>query len=289
MQYERWLRAGAAASVLLLLLAGSALAGQWRSSQEAARLRQQIAQLERARQQSEDERKAPAEKMSPVALTRVRVEPERVSGSFSVQATVTNRLDRRLAQPVHALLIISDPDDPEAEPRVQRRQALIEALAPGDTTTVVLEGFEAGDPRLRHEVVVSTPAVDPEVTAGTIAKVVPEVVAPARQPQREAAPSAQTRPQQRPSTPAPQAPRPEVQQPPGPSMPPAGQQPSTPSPSGGQPMGQGAGQPAPDEDAEDDEGEDDEDDDQDDHQDEEQGETPSARDRGGSPPNGSNQ
>ncbi|WP_324669274.1 hypothetical protein [Geochorda subterranea] len=246
MPYERWLRVGAAASVLLLLLAGGALAGQWRSSQEAARLRQQIAQLERARQQSEGERRTPAEKASPVALTRVRVVPERVSGSFSVQATVTNRLDRQLAQPVHALLIISDPEDPEAEPRVQRRQALIAALAPGDTTTVVLEGFESGDPRLRHEVLVSTPAVDPQRTAETVAKVIPEVVAPARQPQQQAAPQEQTTPPQRPSTSAPQAQRPESQRPPANATPPAAEQP-TPSPSDSQPTDQGTGQTPEDE------------------------------------------
>ena len=218
MSYERWLRIGTAASVLLLILAAGALAAQWRSSQDAARLRAQLAQMQRQQQrQPNPSQPTRPEASAPVAVTRVRVVPDQVSGPFAVQVTVTNRSRRTLSQPVHALLIVSDPENPQKEAHIQRRQAIIESFSPGDTTTVVLKGFEPADPELRHEVVVSTPALDPDRTAATVMKVIPQVVAP---PRKEA--QAEQRSE------APKAPAPARQQPPAAQAP--SQAPSQPQP-----------------------------------------------------------
>ncbi|MEW6048405.1 MAG: hypothetical protein AB1609_18330 [Bacillota bacterium] len=261
MSAERWLRIAAAAALLLLVVAAGALAAQWRTSQEAARLRAQLTQMQRQPGAAEpDARPGPMEP-SPVALTRVRLVPEEqpaapqnagagettragqaaaatpqepapvVTGPFSVQATVSNRSDRTVKQPVYAFLIISDPKNPGRAPELQRQEAVIESLAPGDTTTVVLKGFRAQDPGLRHEVVVTTPALDPARPGGTVAKIVPQVKAAARPAPQP--PAARTPP------PAPQ-PAPPAVQPPA-TQPPAAQAPSPQPPAAQPPAGAAPG------------------------------------------------
>ena len=272
MSQDRWLRLGSAAGVLLLLVAAGALAGQVRASQEARRLQDQLAALQRrARAASPRE---PAAQLSPVRITRLELvdaagQPatgERqgareqgasapVEGGFGVRVTVTHHGDRPRQQPVVGMLVVSDPRRPQQPAEVQRRQAVIETLMPGDTTTVVLESFEARDPGLHHEVVVTLPAPDPDRPEGTVAKVIPRVTRAADEPQappeqrarpEAAPPAAPTPPPPAPGATAPTAPAaPAVPTTPtGPTAPSPPQPPSAGPPAGAPPTG-GPTQPAP--------------------------------------------
>lgn len=225
MQNERTLRLAAAASVLLLVVAAGAVAGQLQSREEAARLQDQ---LERMQGKDEADRPWPEGLPSPVFLTRVALVAEngqtareeggqagagdartpRVAGRFAVEATVANRTSRTLRQPVAAILVVSDPQEPARLPALQLHQAVVETLAPGDVTTVRMEGFEAQDPRLRHELIVTTPPVDPARIGGTVVKVAPTVLAAAPQKQQPEAPRRPIGPQpDMPHAPSPVAPR----------------------------------------------------------------------------------
>ncbi|HEY8486832.1 MAG TPA: hypothetical protein VIL11_05505 [Limnochordales bacterium] len=280
MNHERWWRVAAAAGILVGVLGAGALASQMRTSRQAHQLRQQLASLQQQARRGQAEEQA---LLSPVTLVRVEVEDEVngrqaagqqpadraadggaagqptgqapprpvVQGEFAVRATVANRSDQTLRQPVVGMLVVTDPADPGREAQVQLQQVVIETLAPGDTTTVRLKGFRAGPPELRHELLVSTPPVDPARPGGTVVKLLPRVVrepaearttrtsqppAPAvpartRQQAPAAAPQGQaTSPASQPAQPAPAAPAaPNAAQPPAPAQPGAPAQPATPS------------------------------------------------------------
>lgn len=155
---------------------------------------------------------------APPRVAGVDVEVEPVAGGFDVDVTVSNQGRRTLTQPILALLIITDPEKPGRPVEIQQRQATIETLAPGDSSTVRLKGFEARDPRLLHEVVVSTPAVDPARPAGTVAKLVAHVLQ-----------AAEPAPKPPPSAPQPPQPAPPPSEP-APSVPPQGPPPAPPAP-----------------------------------------------------------
>lgn len=159
--------------------------------------------------------------VGPDRVAGVDVDGEPVAGEFAVDVTVSNRSSRTLTQPVLALLVIADPETPERPVEIQQRQATIETLAPGDSSTVRLQGFEARDPRLIHEIVVSTPAIDPTRLTGTVVKLVPRVLQAAEPTAR--APAAG--PAERQAAPGPRPPAGPPQPGPAPTPPPARQPP----------------------------------------------------------------